>query len=197
MGFEAVPVGFPWNRAAIGAPWSRPPLVAASVRNGLQTLACWTSPRFRRQIARHVRPLVESTTECLLVVAGSCGLELVSAGLRRTGVPVGLRIRIVALGPVARRPIGHPRVDVVVVRGPSDRWSRRGCPLATDHEVDVDHLGYAADPGVRQIVREEALRLAGVRRAPRGSPTGDGMGELAGRGALEGTASTPEGTVGR
>ena len=162
LGFDVIDAGFPYHPAYLTAAWGREPLVAASLRNGRQTLATYLSPRHRRVLARHLQPIVAHTTDCLLVVAASSGLRMWLSALPALRLPPALRVRVVALGPavVADPRAGRcaawaqhrDRLDLHVAVGRPDRISRRTYAGRVDTWVAATHMDYASDPGVRGLV---------------------------------------------
>lgn len=158
LGFRPVRAGFPWNSAAVGEPYRREPVVAASVRNGAQFLAARRSNRFGRDAARHLGPLLERTGRRLLLVCGSAGAEILTSAVAHLGrTDPGPRVLVVALGPVGRLPAPDSGMTVHVIRGDRDLLSRCACRARADRTVRGGHLAYAASPQVRA----EVLRVAG------------------------------------
>lgn len=144
---------FPYNRVALKAGYLPAPLLAASVRNGAQFVAALGSPAFGRACARHLQPLLDATTSRLVLLCGSCGLQLFYAALPGLRVPAGLQIQLVGLGPVCLRPQAHPQVAVTVVQGRRDWLSRCLCRLPGHYRVPGGHLDYATLPQVSQLVK--------------------------------------------
>lgn len=159
LGLATVDGGFPYNRAALAHPYRREPLTTASLRNGAQYLAARHSPRFGQEVARHLQPLVDATSDRLLLLCGSSGGQLLTASLPWVRRRDGLRVLAVALGPVGRLPGPGSGVEVYVVQGRSDvlsRWGHRGPVHRT---VTAGHLDYAAAPEVRAEVLDVARRF--------------------------------------
>lgn len=164
LGYRTVRAGFPYNRRALERAYSPEPLLPASLRNAGQLAAALASAAFAAEVARHLQPLADAASRRLLLVCGSCGLQLLAAALPRLALPGELRLGILALGPVglAPAPLFARRLgfDLVVVRGSRDWISRLGCRLPADLAPPVDHLGYTG-PEARHAVRQGALALAG------------------------------------
>jgi len=141
----------------------RVPLPVAALSNVLQFLSAST-PAYRWLAARHWRALCGSTT-CVLLVAGSCGAQLLRALERAT--PAGVRVHALALGPVAWR---APRCLDVAILGARDRYSRVFLRSASAKRVEVvagvGHMDYLESDEVRRRVRDWVLE----RRA-------EGLGE--------------------
>ncbi|MGB7964019.1 MAG: hypothetical protein WCF12_13820 [Propionicimonas sp.] len=156
VGFEALAAAFPYHTGLVGA-WQPAPLGVASVRNTLQFVAARRDPAFRNQLVRHLSPLVERTRDRLLVICGSAGLELLLAALPDLPLHPGLRLGVVALGPVSRRPPSW--LPVHVLQGRTDVISRLGYRGPAD-AVPCGHLGYATSPAVRARIRLLAEEFA-------------------------------------
>ena len=176
LGFAVVAAGFPYHRELLVRPYGREPILRASARNASQFVAASWSPRFRRQLGRHLRPLLERTERGLLVITGSSGLHLWAAARPALHPLPGLAVRLLALGPVAvpgtLDRVTATGVAVDIVRGESDWLSRLGHGGRVGHAghlgpaghvgpattiVAGGHLDYAAAPAVRDAVRALSL----------------------------------------
>lgn len=162
LGYDVVDAGFPYHPAYLAAPWGREPLVAASLRNGRQTLATYLSPRHRGVLARHLQPVVGHTTDRLVVVAASSGLRMWLSALPDLDLPPTLKVHVVALGPAvvhdprsgrSRQWARHQeRLDLYVAVGRPDGISRRTYAGDVDAWVAASHMEYASDPEVHALV---------------------------------------------
>ena len=150
---ERGPLNFPY-RAGL-APHRPTPLLRASWHNTRLTLAA-QRPGFARAHAAPVDAELSLATRTL-VLAGSCGLEL----LRALDLPAATlaRLHVLAYGPVSR---GRPACAVETVVGRGDRISLVR-PAAADHVVPCGHLDYLTSPDVLGIA---AAALARLRVAP-------------------------------
>ncbi len=156
-GFEALQAAFPYHAGLTGV-WQPAPLGAASVRNARQFVAARRDPAFRGQLVRHLSPLVEQTRDRLLILCGSAGLELLLAALPDLPLRSGLRLGVVALGPVSRRPPSW--LPVQVLQGRTDLISRLGYRGPADAVLPCGHLGYVTSPAVRARLRSLAEEFA-------------------------------------
>lgn len=165
LGYEVVRAGFPYNGGALSVPYAPEPLLRASLRNAFQFASALASPAFSAELARHLQPLIDAASRRLLLLCGSCGLQLLASALPRLDLPTGLRIGLVAVGPVCLTPAaffrGHPQLDLFVVQGSRDWISRLGSRAGADARPPVDHLGYTRHPEARRAIRQAALALAG------------------------------------
>jgi len=156
-GYTVVRCGFPFNAAALNEPYHAEPLRAASTRNAAQYLAARLDRRFQAELSRHLQPLFDRTSQRLVLLCGSCGLELLGAALPRIRLPSGLRVLAIALGPVGPRlPAGQDRVQVHMIQGTSDWISKIGCRQVPDLRVRCGHMSYLWQPDVRA----EVLRVS-------------------------------------
>jgi hypothetical protein len=154
LGCATVRCGLPFNAAAQALPYSAEPLAAASARNAAQFLAARLDHRFQAELARHLQPLADRTSRRLVLLCGSCGMELLAAALPRLRLPWELRILAIALGPVGRRPAGQ--LQLHVIQGSGDWISRLGYRGPADLRVPGGHMAYLD----RADVRGEVLRVA-------------------------------------
>ena len=163
-GYEVIRAGFPYNQRALSAPYTPEPLLRASLRNASQFAAALASPAFSAELARHLQPLIDAASRRLLLLCGSCGLQLFASALPRLDLPSGLRLGLVAVGPVCLTPAaffrGHPQIALFVVQGSRDWISRVGSRAGADARPPVDHLGYTRHPEARRAIRQAALALA-------------------------------------
>ncbi|MFE5671189.1 hypothetical protein ACFQ58_06200 [Agromyces sp. NPDC056523] len=153
---ERLDVNFPYAPAS--GPWRPTPLPLASVRNARDYLAA-RHPRFALDHADAVRDVL-TAADRTLVLAGSCGLELL-AGLRLEAA-AARSVHVLAYGPVARsRPLGL-RLETVVGRRDAlaRRWARQA-----DHVIDAGHLDYLASPEFRSIAVRAIERVRSPSRS--------------------------------
>jgi len=133
------------------------PIVTASWHNARQY---WMSryPDFRRRYRADVEHLFAGA-ERTVVLAGSCGLEL----LANLDLPAPLvnRVHVFAYGPVARR---RPSCHVLSVCGRVD-WISKALGPRADVEVACGHLDYLRSPEVLTLCRDFVGRVAVECRA--------------------------------
>jgi hypothetical protein len=120
-------------------------LLRASWNNGRQYAAA-RHPTFAARYRPDVLAMLERAERHVLL-AGSCGLELLAA----LALPADVlaRVHVFAYGPVARR---RPSCDLLIVQGRRDWLSRAYFPAA-DARVDCGHLDYLECPAVRDLCR--------------------------------------------
>ena len=128
------------------------PLLRASVNNVLH----YSRSRFASFAKSHRQPVTELLEgyDTILLLAGSCGLEL----FNNLGLPAGLRqrIHVFAYGPVSRR---LPEVaSHLLVQGRSD-WLSRFYHRKADHRYDCPHMGYLEHPETLRLFTEYHQRV--------------------------------------
>ncbi|QIK61887.1 hypothetical protein G7068_00650 [Leucobacter viscericola] len=157
-----VPHNFPYPMHGDKAPpetdWRPTPLLTASFRNTRQYLVS----RQKGFAAQWRRPVLDmlARADRTLVLAGSCGLELLS-NLRLSADELR-GVRVVAYGPVARSVPEAPCVSVV---GDRDWLSRRFFPTP-DAVVRANHLNYLESSEFHRVVVAE---LADLQRSEPGA----------------------------
>jgi hypothetical protein len=147
---ERLDVNFPYGPAS-GA-WRRTALPLASVRNTRDYLGS-RQPAFARAHARAVSDVL-TRADRTLVLAGSCGLELL-ANLRLDGAALA-GAHVLAYGPVAR---SLPEASVEIVVGRRDPLARGRAPVPPDHVIDAGHLDYLTSAEFRAIAARAVARL--------------------------------------
>lgn len=156
---ERVAVNFPYARPS--RPWRATPILLASARNTRDHLGS-RHPRFARTHAEAVRARF-ARADRTLVLAGSCGLELL-ANLRLDAADLA-GVHVLAYGPVARR---APAVRLEVVVGSRDRLARPWAGRA-DHLIDSGHLDYLGSAAFAGIAARALQRVREADAAPDGS----------------------------
>lgn len=149
-----VTLNFPYPFEAPVHPFTRTPLLLASLRNARQYFAS-SRPAFAEQHRTAVEALL-ARADRTLFLAGSCGLEL----FNNLALPVSAleRVTIFAYGPVARR---RPDCDCLLVQGRRD-WISRRYFRRVDVRVDSGHMDYLDNPSVVALATETARRLAAL-----------------------------------
>jgi hypothetical protein len=147
--FDIVLSGWPYHPHLLGEPYEPPSLVAASIRNAAQEARTLAVPRYRTYVAATIQPIVAATRRKLVIVTGSCGLELLNAA----GIADWADLTVIALGPVCIRPLRIPSCKLHALRGRRDFWSRMLYRHTIDAECGCGHLDYYADPEVRDIAK--------------------------------------------
>lgn len=115
----------------------------ASLNNGWQFISASTR-NYRRLNAHHWKALMDSA-DLLLLIAGSCGLQLINSLLDESEFD---KVRVLAFGPTAWR---RPRCKTVLVQGEKD-WISKLFFRDVDHVLPVvGHLDYLKNEQFRAI----------------------------------------------
>ncbi|MEW6639030.1 MAG: hypothetical protein AB1586_00900 [Pseudomonadota bacterium] len=150
-GAVVTPVGFPWH-ASFAAPSAGPvPLARASVRNARQWIWARHSAVYRAALATIVGTLLARTEQRLLLVTGSCGVDLLTAALARLPAH-GPEIVAAIVGPAGRAPPKGRLTRALVVQGRRDIWSRALWRGAVDERPPCGHLDYYGDAATRAAI---------------------------------------------
>ena len=147
-GAAIVDLGFPFHPAMLTDARS-PGILAASWRNLLQVIWSVASPRYQASVARTLQQALDATESELLLVTGSCGLQIANRAWPRLVVPPGLRTRVVALGPACFGRLRLAPAEITVVQGARDGWSRLFYRGRIDARVPCGHLDAWTSPAVR------------------------------------------------
>ena len=134
-----------------------PGIVAASARNLLQAFWSVASARYQRCVVQTLQRALDATESELVLVTGSCGLQIANRAWPGLTIPPGLRLRIVALGPACIGRLQLAPAEVTVVQGTHDLWSRLFFRGPIDLRVPCGHLDAWTSPEVR-------LRIAALLR---------------------------------
>jgi hypothetical protein len=125
-------------------------MVGASWRNTRQVYWSICSAAFRTAVARRLQALMDATSRRLILITGSCGLQLANSAWPLLRVPPDLRVEVAALGPVC---FGALRVPVRVIQGRRDGWSRLFYRGKVDGLCECGHLDYWDSEAVRVLLR--------------------------------------------
>jgi hypothetical protein len=137
---------FPWTAPV--APATATPLWRAGLHNGWQFLAAST-PLYRRIAKMHWDALL-SSTEHLLIITGSCGLQIANC-LLSGHPPCKTRIDILGFGPVAWR---RPPVKYRLVQNENDPISHCFFRKTEDILTGSGHMTYLEDQRFLEIAEQ-------------------------------------------
>lgn len=155
---EAVLTGFPFDEAPI--PNRRASLLQASLHNARQYLWARGKPAYGRVVAQALQPILASASRSILLVTGSCGLQILQAAWPHLRRNPELRIQILALGPVGYAP-RFADAGFSAVQGSTDLWSRMLYRGPVVHQTSCGHMDYWHDAVARDALRISAERLLG------------------------------------
>jgi len=149
QGFTVTPLNFPYDSQM--EDYQESNLFKASLSNGLQYLfsrRATFSARYREQVLNQF-----SKNTPYLVLAGSCGLEL----LNNLQLPENIlsKIHVLAYGPVARV---VPAAEVTLVQGRDD-WLSKQFFKNVDYPIDCGHMDYLESAEVTTLIVEIAKAI--------------------------------------
>lgn len=146
-GYDLLMSGFPYHADQM-AVRPEPSIIAASWRNAAQTLWSVRPTGFRNSLSQIVGMLISRTNRRLVVIAGSCGLQLINSIWPGLPKHPQLDIRVIALGPACFGPL---QMSASVIQGSQDLWSKLFYRGPVHFHVRCGHLDYWDSPEVRQI----------------------------------------------
>lgn len=137
---------FPWTDGK--DEWLSPPLWRASFHNGWQFLLAST-PLFRRIASSHWHNMLRST-EHLLVIAGSCGLQIANC-LLASPMSCRTQINLLGIGPVAWR---IPRINYRFIQSNNDYLSRLFFRKVERRLAGSGHMKYLEDQRMKELTEQ-------------------------------------------
>ncbi|WPD23030.1 MAG: hypothetical protein SD837_00405 [Candidatus Electrothrix scaldis] len=149
LGLDVYPLNFPYQEQM--APYRKVPLVWASIANlrmYLQSRQEEFASRYRPQLCERI-----SQHTFTLVLAGSCGLEIINNICLSDEIKK--KLHIFAYGPVARK---QPDISCTLVQGRRD-WLSKYFFSQVDVSVHCGHMDYLQCPEVLRALKETALQL--------------------------------------
>ena len=153
---EPVLTGFPFDEAPIP---NRPTsLVEACVQNARQYLWARNEPAYGRAVASALQPILASVSRCVILVTGSCGLQMLEVAWPHLRLAPKLRVEILALGPVGAPP-HFGEAGFSAVQGTTDLWSRMLYRGSVAYKTNCGHMDYWSDAVARNALRTLAERL--------------------------------------
>jgi len=149
-GYSILETAFPYDLSLHGTAFRETGMLAASWRNMRQV--CWSirNPAFRAIVAGRMQALFDATGRHLILITGSCGLQLANSAWPQLRPPANLRIDVIALGPAC---FGRLRMPAKVIQGRRDFWSRLFYRGPVDHYCDCGHLDYWDSESVRGLIQ--------------------------------------------
>ena len=125
--------------------------MSASASNIIYYWHTILNPRFQKLIQQHLSPLLE--VQEVVLVCKSSGVNMLTQWLRSLGNQVSLpRLRVIALGPVSQLLLRQKEVEVLVIKGKKDPYSRILDRHSAYIQVDTDHYSYEYREDVKGII---------------------------------------------
>lgn len=150
-GYRVVESNFPFNQDFEHIKFPQVSLMSASASNIIYYWHTILNSRFQKLLQQHLSPLLE--VQEVVLVCKSSGVNMLTQWLRSVGKEVSLpRLRVIALGPVSQLLLRQKEVEVLVIKGKKDPYSRILDRHSADIQVDTDHYSYEYREDVKGII---------------------------------------------
>ena len=150
-GYRVVESNFPFNQDFEHIKFPQVSLLSASASNIIYYWHTILNSRFQKLLQQHLSPLLE--VQEVVLVCKSSGVNMLTQWLRSLGNQVSLpRLRVIALGPVSQLLLRQKEVEVLVIKGKKDPYSRILDRHSADIQVDTDHYSYEYREDVKGII---------------------------------------------
>lgn len=153
---EVVRTGFPFDETHLDN--RQASLLEASIQNARQFLWARNDAAYGRAVAQVLQPMLASAGRGVLLVTGSCGLQILQAAWQHLRRKPESRIEILALGPVGSPP-HFGEAGFSAVQGSADLWSRMLYRGPVGYPSSCGHMDYWHDSIARDVLRTLAERL--------------------------------------
>ena len=150
-GYSVVASNFPFNQDFEHIKSPQVSLLSASASNIIYYWHTILNLRFQKLLQEHLSPLLEAQE--VVLVCKSSGVNMLTQWLRNVGKEVSLpRLRVIALGPVSQLLLRQKEVEVLVIKGKKDPYSRILDRHSADIQVDTNHYSYEYREDVKGII---------------------------------------------
>ena len=150
-GYSVVASNFPFNQDFEHIKSPQVSLLSASASNIIYYWHTILNLRFQKLLQEHLSPLLEAQE--VVLVCKSSGVNMLTQWLRSIGNQVSLpRLRVIALGPVSHLLLSQKEVEVLVIKGKKDPYSRILDRHLADIQVDTNHYSYEYREDVKGII---------------------------------------------
>ena len=150
-GYSVVASNFPFNQDFEHIKSPQVSLLSASASNIIYYWHTILNLRFQKLLQEHLSPLLEAQE--VVLVCKSSGVNMLTQWLRSLGNQVTLpRLRVIALGPVSQLLLSQKEVEVLVIKGKKDPYSRILDRHLADIQVDTNHYSYEYREDVKGII---------------------------------------------
>ena len=149
--FSVVASNFPFNQRFEHERQTQVSLLTASISNIRYYWQTLYNSRFQKALQQHFSPLLD--VEEAVIICKSSGLNMLTQwleGLGKENLPI--RLRVIALGPVSRRLLTRKDIDLLVIKGRKDIYSRFLDGHPADVMVDSNHFDYEYREDVKGLV---------------------------------------------
>ena len=150
-GYTVVASNFPFNQDFEHIQFPQVSLLSASVSNIIYYWHTILNPCFQKLLQEHLSPLLEAQE--VVLVCKSSGVNMLTQWFRSLGNQVTLpRLRVIALGPVSHLLLNQKELELLVIKGKKDPYSRILDRHSADIQVDTDHYSYEYREDVKGII---------------------------------------------
>ena len=150
-GYSVVASNFPFNQDFEHIKSPQVSLLSASASNIIYYWHTILNLRFQKLLQEHLSPLLEAQE--VVLVCKSSGVNMLTQWLRSLGNQVTLpRLRVIALGPVSHLLLNQKELELLVIKGKKDPYSRILDRHSADIQVDTDHYSYEYKEDVKGII---------------------------------------------
>ena len=150
-GYRVVESNFPFNQDFEHIKFPQVSLLSASASNIIYYWYTILNSRFQKLIQQHLSPLLE--VQEVVLVCKSSGVNMLTQWLRSVGKEVSLpRLRVIALGSVSHLLLRQKELELLVIKGKKDPYSRILDHHSADIQVDTNHYSYEYREDVKGII---------------------------------------------
>lgn len=147
--FTLVESNFPFNSHFEHKLESRVGLLRASLSNISYYWHSLYNPRFRKELDRHLKPLLQA--QAVVIICKSSGLNMLTQWLEHIEKGSS-RLKIIALGPVSQQLLERDDVELLVIKGEKDVYSNYLDHHEADHLINSNHFDYEYREDVRGLI---------------------------------------------
>ena len=152
-GYRVVESNFPFNQDFEHIKFPQVSLLSASASNIIYYWHTILNSRFQKLLQQHLSPLLE--VQEVVLVCKSSGVNMLTQWLNNLGNEISLpRFRIIALGPVSQKLLNNKKLEVLVIKGKKDPYSKFLDSHQADILVDSDHYSYEYKEDVKGIIHD-------------------------------------------
>ena len=150
-GYSVVASNFPFNQDFEHIKSPQVSLLLAATSNVIYYWHTILNFRFQKLLQEHLSPLLEAQE--VVLVCKSSGVNMLTQWLRSLGNQVTLpRLRVIALGSVSQLLLSQKELELLVINGKKDPYSRILDRHSADIQVDTDHYSYEYREDVKGII---------------------------------------------
>ena len=150
-GYSVVASNFPFNQDFEHIKSPQVSLLSASASNIIYYWHTILNLRFQKLLQEHLSPLLEAQE--VVLICKSSGVNMLTQWFRSLGNQVTLpRLRVIALGPVSHLLLNQKELELLVIKGKKDPYSRILDRHSADIQVDTDHYSYEYREDVKGII---------------------------------------------